>query len=126
MVRSGTDFKKSEVRTVEFCDLEKHQGELVKTKLIYTGFEEYWGASGYSDCTLNQKVELNFQDYYDSWRHILIEGQLNKLHNNYWNRKAEMTVIGLFEVDTLNGFGHLNTNKAQILVKSVRMNVQKK
>jgi hypothetical protein len=42
MVRSGTGFKKYEVQTVEFCDLEKHHGELVKTKLIYTGFEEYW------------------------------------------------------------------------------------
>jgi len=37
-----------------------------------------------------------------------------------------MTVIGFFEIETINGFGHLNLNKARILVKRVKIKLIKK
>ena len=125
-VNSGVGYSKSKVEKVDFCELEKYDGELIKTKLEYTGVEEYWSANGFADCPLNNNVYLNFQDYYDSWRYLLIDGQLNRLHNKYWKKKAVMTVVGRFEMDTINGFGHLGTNKAQIQVKSVRINIKSK
>jgi hypothetical protein len=125
-IRSGTDFEKSDVREIEFCNLTEHEDQLIKTRLIYTGVEEYWGASGFSQCKLNNNVSLNFKEYYEGWKWIFIDGQLNRVHNNYHKKKAIMTVIGVFEIDSTNGFGHLGSNIGQIVVKSVKINVKKK
>ena len=125
-VSSGTDFKRSEINKVDFCDLESYNGKLVKTKLKYSGVEEYWSAYGSKDCELNHKVYLNFDEYYDGWKWILIDGQLSRLHRKYPTHKAVMTVIGVFEKDSLQGFGHLNTMPAEIMVKRVRINLKRK
>jgi len=126
MIGSGTKIKKSEVKEVKFCDLEKYNGKMIKTQLEYSGFEEYWSAGGFSKCDLNHKVALDFDEYYDSWRWLLIDRKLSKLHNKYYKYKAKMTVIGIFEIDTINGFGHLNLKKARILVKKVKIKLIKK
>jgi len=138
-IGSGSKYDKSSVTEVEFCNLENYDGQFIKTRLVYSGVEEYWSANGFSDCALNNKVELNFDEYYDGWRWILIHGKLSKIRKNYWKRKAEMLVIGYFEMakkevlelgdSTLVmrlGFGHLGTNEAQITVKKVKISVKKR
>ncbi|MBC9798278.1 hypothetical protein [Sinomicrobium weinanense] len=126
MVNSGSDFDKSEITEVEFCRLNNYQGQLIKTTLEYSGMEEYWGARGFEDCDLNNEVDLNFEEFYENERDYLIDPQLRRLYNNYPTHKAIMTVIGVFNKDTINGFGHLNSYPAEILVKSVRIKVKHK
>jgi hypothetical protein len=125
-VSSGSEFDRNKVTKVDFCDLSEYKNELVKTKLEYSGVDEYWSASGFNDCELDNAVYLEFEEYYKSWKHILIEGQLNRLQDKYWKRKAVMTVIGRFEMDSIRKYGHLGSNNAQILVKSVRINLKRK
>ena len=130
-VGSGTGFNLNAAKKVTFCQLGEYNGQLIKTRLVYSGVEEYWSASGFEKCDLNGQVYVNFDDYYEGWKWLLIEGQLNKIHNKYWQRIGLMNVIGTFEmVDSVSnkgeGFGHLGLNKAQIVVKSVRIKVKKK
>lgn len=137
-IGSGNKYDKSNVTEVEFFDLKDYDGAFIKTRLEYSGIEEYWSAKGFSDCEFNNEVYLNFDEYYDGWKWIFINGQLSKIRKKYWIRKAEMVVIGQFEMakkeilevgDSILtqslGFGHLGTNKAQIIVKKVKIKVKK-
>ena len=138
-VKSGNKFEKKEVKSVKFCELVNYDGQLIKTKLKYSGVLEYWGASGFGNCNLNHKVELNFDEYYEGWKWLLIQRKLSKLYRKYDKKIAEMVVIGKFELaktDTIStkdsiilikdGFGHLGTNEAQITVKSLKIKLKKK
>jgi hypothetical protein len=133
-IKSGGKIEKSAISEVEFCELTNFNNKLIKTNLEYSGFEEYWGASGYKDCKLNNNVSLNFEEYYDTWKHLLFDKRINRLNKNYNIKKAKMTVVGIFEnskPDTIsipnssaiiiNGFGHLGSNSAQITIKSFKM-----
>jgi hypothetical protein len=126
MVKSGTEFDRKKMKKVEFCELENFNGKLIKTDLEYSGFEEYWSGNGFSKCERNNNVDIDFSEYYEGWKWIFINRQLQRLNRNYSNRKAKMKIIGIFEIDTINGFGHLNTYKARILVKSVKINIKSK
>lgn len=125
-VSSGSRFDRNKVAKVDFCDLSELKNELVKTRLEYSGVDEYWSARGFNDCELDNAVYLDFGDYYKSWKYILIQGQLNRLQDKYWKRKAIMTVVGRFEMDSVTKYGHLGSNNAQIVVKSVRINLKRK
>ncbi|MDX2068127.1 MAG: hypothetical protein SFV55_06850 [Haliscomenobacter sp.] len=130
-VGSGTGGNLNAAKKVTFCQLGEYNEQLIKTRLIYSGVEEYWSASGFEKCDLNHRVYVNFDDYYEGWKWLLIRGQLSKIHNKYDQKIGLLNVIGRFEmVDSLSnegeGFGHLGLNKAQIVVKSVRIKVKKK
>lgn len=130
-IGSGTGVNLNAAKKVTFCQLGEYNGQLIKTRLIYSGVEEYWSGSGFEKCDLNGQVDVNFDDYYEGWKWLLIDGQLKKIHNKYWQRIGLMNVLGRFEmVDSLSnegeGFGHLGLKKAQIVVKSVRIRVKKK
>ena len=125
-VSSGSKYERKKVAKVDFCDLSAFKNELIKTRLEYSGVDEYWSARGFNDCELDNTVYLDFREYYENWKHLLIEGQLNRLYDKYWKRKAIMTVIGRFEMDSVTKYGHLGSNNAQILVKSVRINLKRK
>ena len=125
-VSSSSKYDRKEVTKVDFCDLSEFKNELIKTRLEYSGVDEYWSAKGFNDCELDNAVSLDFSEFYENNKHILIEGQLNRLHDKYWKRKAIMTVIGRFEMDSVKKYGHLGSNNAQILVKSVRINLKRK
>ena len=112
-------------KSVNFCDLQNFNGKLIKTTCIYSGYEEYWSAKGIDTCRIDGTVNLNFDNYYDSWKDILIEHRMNKLHSKYWKYDARVTVKGIFTTDP-NGFGHLNTSPSEIDIKSFKMKIIKK
>ena len=125
-VSSGSKYDREKVNKVDFCDLSEFKNELIKTRLEYSGVDEYWSARGFNDCELDDAVYLDFREYYESWKYKLINKQLSRLHEEYWKRKAVMTVIGRFEMDSVTKYGHLGSNNAQIVVKSVRINLKRK
>lgn len=112
-------------KTVDFCELSEHKDKLIKTKLIYSGVEEYWSARGLDSCRLDGDVYLNLDDYYDSWKYILFSWRMKKLFNKYWKYDAIVTTKGIYE-ESDNGFGHLNTKHGQIQAKYLKFRVIKK
>lgn len=125
-VNSGIRYNKSEIIKIDFCELGNYNNKLIKTKLEYTGFEEYWSAKGFSGCELNNEVNLNFEEFSKNDKDFLIDSQLRKLYNNQSTHKAVMIVVGVIKIDSVQGFGHLNTYPAELLIKSVKINVKKK
>jgi hypothetical protein len=99
------------VRSIEFCDFSANLGTRVKTKFIYSGIEEYWSLSGQRSCSDAISVEFDYSKVT-----ILAAPQFHqrvkRLYNKYWKFKLAIEAIGVFEVDSINGYGHLNTNKA--------------
>lgn len=62
-VGSGTGVNLNAAKKVTFCQLEEYNEQLIKTRLIYSGVEEYWSGSGFEKCDLNGQVDVNFDDY---------------------------------------------------------------
>lgn len=131
ITQSCATLKSSEIAEVQFCELEKHNGEVIKTKVIYSGIEEYWSASGFYDCELNHNVHLEFKNLNTTpIKAFFIKKKLGRLYKEYWKKNAELTVIGKFEIaDSTTysyGFGHLASNKAQIVVENATIRIVKK
>ena len=112
-------------KTVDFCELSNNKDKLIKTKLIYSGVEEYWSARCLDSCRLDGEVYLNLDDYYDSWKDILVSSRMKKLFNKYWKYDAIVITKGIYE-ESDNGFGHLNTKHGQIRAKYLKFRIIKK
>lgn len=82
-------------KTVDFCELSNNKDKLIKTKLIYSGVEEYWSARCLDSCRLDGEVYLNLDDYYDSWKDILVSWRMKKLFNKYWKYDAIVITKGV-------------------------------
>jgi hypothetical protein len=122
-------------KTVEFCELEKHNKELITTEIIYSGVDEYWSAKGNGNCNEDfRNVYLYFDDYYRQKGNKSVVRKLDKIHAEYYKYNAKMTVTGIFQVSplqenmvinqdtlktTINGFGHANSYKSRIKIISV-------
>lgn len=125
----------TESKTVEFCDLERYDNQLITTELIYSGVDEYWSAQGNGDCNNNyENVFLNFDEYYWEKGNRSVVRKLDKIHAKYYLYSAKMTVTGIFQTSplqenmiinqdtlktTINGFGHANSYKSRIKIISV-------
>ena len=61
-VGSGTGVNLNAAKKVTFCQLGGYNGQLIKTRLVYSGVEEYWSGAGFEKCDLNHHVYVNFDD----------------------------------------------------------------
>lgn len=113
------------VKKVEFCNLSNFENKYISTKCIYSGYEEYWSASGIDSCNLDGNVNLNFNEFAYSWKRILFQSKMNKLHRNYPILEAKMNIKGYFHSDQ-DGYGHLGSNKSEIMIKAFKMKLKKK
>ena len=107
---------------VKFCELLRYDNsQLIKTRAIYSGIEEYWELHSHKECGINHQVEFNIDENYEDWQNILLVKKLKQLYSNYSKYEMELEIIGYFEIDSLNGFGHLGTNKYQITPVSIKI-----
>ncbi len=103
------------LQLIDFCDLPKYAGQKVFIKAAYSGVDEYWALNSTTRCVQPLNVELDdisgkeipkrFQKLFDS------------AHNSYWDTYLIVELTGVFENDSPNGYGHLGSNKARLIVK---------
>ncbi|HEY4325859.1 MAG TPA: hypothetical protein VGN20_17840 [Mucilaginibacter sp.] len=99
---------------ISACELPSHKNELVYTRFIYSGVDEYWGLHPDKKC--NQiNADLNIPDDV-----VIRPGyikQLKEVHENYTKKYLIIDVIGTFEDNKPSGYGHLGSNNSKFTVK---------
>ncbi len=112
---------------IEFCELPQYDSaKLVKVRAIFSGVEEYWSlcSPNSKQCPINGKVDFSYDDE-ESVKNAInahfLGKRLRKLHNNYSKYEVELDITGQFQTDTINGFGHLGTNKYNLNAKKVKV-----
>lgn len=102
---------------INACDLLSHKKQLVYTRFVYSGVDEYWGATPEKKCNNNINAYLDIPDS------VTIRPEIDKkfedVHNNYWKKYLVIDVIGTFENDKKGGYGHLGSNNSRFIVKYV-------
>jgi len=99
---------------ISACELPNHKNELVYTRFIYSGVDEYWGLRPEKKC--NQiNADLDLPD------NVIIRPeylkQLKEVHENYWKEYLIIDVIGTFDDSNTSGYGNLGSNNAKFTVK---------
>ena len=98
------------------CGLPSHKYELVYTRFIYEGVDEYWGLRPDKNCN-NINADLDIPD------NVAVEPkyvkQLKEVHEHYWKKYLIIDVIGTFEYGNASGYGHLGSNNAKFTVKYI-------
>lgn len=109
------------IKETEFCDLRNYNQQLIKTKVIYSGAVEYWGANGLVKCnSFYDGVYLDFESNFNN----SIQRKLKQLYQEYYKYNAELTVIGYYQEESIDSdlgivrkkFGHLGQYESQIRV----------
>lgn len=99
---------------ISACELTNHKNELVYTRFIYTGVDEYWALFPEKKCN-----EINA--YLDIPDNVEIRPEFVKLfkdtHDNYWKKYLIIDAIGTFEKIAPFKYGHLGTNNSKFTVK---------
>lgn len=99
---------------INACELPNHKKELVYTRFIYSGIDEYWGLKPEKKCS-----EINA--YLEIPEHIEVRSddlkKLRLVHDNYWKMYLIIDVVGTFEDPNPSGFGHLGSNNSRFTVK---------
>jgi hypothetical protein len=100
---------------VSFCDLPKHEGQLVAIRAVYSGVDEYWALNAQEKCKTPINVELDpgeggpipakYRSLFDS------------AYSSYWNTYLVLEATGIYESSKLKGYGHLGLNKGRFTVK---------
>ena len=115
--RSTTGVSKTytNLTQVDFCDLTKYEGQLVYIKAAYSGVDEYWALNSMQRCKNRLNVELDdkagtpipsqYQNLFDS------------AYSSYWNTYLIVELTGVFDSRNPDGYGHLGSNKARLIVK---------
>jgi hypothetical protein len=97
------------------CEIQNHKKELIYTRLIYSGVEEYWGLTSGKNCN-NIIAELEIPEG------VILKSKFTKMirnvHNNYWKTYLIIDVIGTL-VDDAKHYGHLGSNNSQFIVKQI-------
>ena len=101
---------------MEACDLPTHKSQLVYTRLIYSGMEEYWGLRPEKKCNLIN-ADLDIPDNVELNREA--KKDINYVHAHYWKTYLIMDLIGTFEDCNPKGYGHLGSNNSRFVVKYV-------
>ena len=101
---------------ISACELPNHKKELVYTRFIYSGVEEYWGLTPDKNC--NQiNADLDIPD------NVEIRPEytklLKKVHEQYWKKYLIIDVIGTFDDSNPSGYGHLGSNNSKFTVKYI-------
>jgi hypothetical protein len=101
---------------VNFCDIQNHKKEIVYTRFIYTGVDEYWGISApdkkcveWANLEIPEKVEFT-EKFTKSFKQV---------HESYWNTYLIIDAIGAFDNSNSNGYGHLGMNKTNFKVEKI-------
>jgi len=115
--RLTNDFSKTykNLKQIDFCNLTKYEGQLVYIKAAYSGVDEYWALNSIQHC----KNRLNIQ--LDDKMGTPIPNQYQKLfdsaYSSYWDTYLIVELTGVFDSRNLDGYGHLGSNKARLIVK---------
>ncbi len=99
---------------ISACELRAHKNELVYTRFIYSGIDEYWGLTTENHCN-DIDAELNIPDNVEIKPDDL--KLMKEVHENYWKEYLIIDLIGTFEEPGQNGFGHLGSNNSRFTVK---------
>jgi len=96
------------------CELPKHKNELVYTRFIYSGIDEYFGLRPERKCNainaalmIPDTIEID-PEYYK---------QLQDVHEHYMNKYLILDVIGTLEDGNASGYGHLGSNNSKFTIK---------
>jgi hypothetical protein len=99
---------------INACELPNHKKELVYTRFIYSGVDEYWGLHPEKKC--NQiNADLDIPDNIEIRPEFF--KQLKDVHEKYWKKYLIIDVIGTFEDNNTSGYGHLGSNNSKFTVK---------
>ena len=109
--KTRTIVARDEPRSIKFCDFPANLGIRVKTEFVYSGIEEYWSLKGKTRCPNAIPVEFDYSKVATIAVPRFFQ-KLDRLYDKYWKYHLVVEAIGVFEVDSIIGYGHLNTNKA--------------
>jgi hypothetical protein len=98
------------------CELPTHKNELVYTRFIYSGIDEYFGLRPEKKCN-SINADLVIPDT------VVIEPeyfkQLQDVHEHYLKKYLIVDVIGTFEDGNTFGYGHLGSNNSKFTIKYI-------
>ena len=101
---------------MDACELPTHKNQLVYTRFVYSGIEEYWGLSPEKKCN-NINADLSISDS------VVIKAEdlknIKYVHSHYWNKYLIIDLIGTFDDSNQKGYGHLGSNNSRFIVKYV-------
>ena len=103
------------IPTVSFCDLPRHEGELVATRAVYSGVDEYWALNAQKKCKTQINVELDHRE--GSPIPEKYQSLFDSAYSSYWNTYLVLEATGTYDSKNPNGYGHLGSNKARFIVK---------
>ncbi|WP_291196571.1 hypothetical protein [Dyadobacter sp.] len=105
-------------KSIDFCELPKHKGDLVCVKGRYSGVEEYWSfkTTSVNGCPDKLDVELNLQEM--KYAKLGFDRKSNRVHNNYMNSYLLIEVIGTYS-DQEKEYGHLGHNNSVFVVQEI-------
>jgi len=96
------------------CELLSRKNQLVYTRFIYSGTDEYWALRPEKHC-VEINAELNIPDS------VILKAEdianITAVHSNYSKEYLVIDVIGSLEEANPNGYGHLGSNKYRFTVK---------
>ena len=106
---------------INACELPTHKNELVYTRFIYSGIDEYWGLHPVDKkCKgINAKLEIPDSVELKPKDQVLFK----YAHDHYWNTYLIIDAIGTFD-DSEHHYGHLGSNNSQFIIKWI-VDVQK-
>lgn len=103
------------IPTVNFCDLPKHEGELVFIKAVYSGVDEYWALNAQKKCKTQINVELDDREGMPIPKKY--QSLFDSAYSSYWNTYLILQVTGTYDSKNPKGYGHLGSNKARFVVQ---------
>jgi hypothetical protein len=105
---------------VNFCDLPKHEGELVLIEGTYSDVDEYWAINALKKCKKIDNVEL---DYYKDGNPIpqKFRSLFDTTYSSYWNTYLIIKATGRYDSKDKDGYSHLGSNKSRSSFRSLSM-----
>ena len=115
--RLTTDVSKTymNLTQIDFCDLTKYEGQLVYIKAAYSGVDEYWSLNSIKHCKNRLIVELD--DRAGTPIPIQYQNLFDSAYASYWKTYLIVELTGVFDSKNPDGYGHLGSNKARLIVK---------
>jgi hypothetical protein len=112
----------SDPEFISACELPARKNELVYTRFIYSGVDEYWGLRSPDKKCNNINAYLEIPDS------VELRPEYDKLfkdvHEHYWKTSLIVDLIGQFDDSNKNGYGHLGSNSSKFIVKWI-IDIQK-
>lgn len=106
---------------INTCELADHKKELIYTRFIYSGIDEYWGLHSPDKKCKEINADLKIPN------EVVLKPEFAKLisdvHENYWKSYLIIDAVGTFVDDKVSGYGHLGSNNSQFILKQI-INIQ--